>query len=234
MVKGQRFAKFFNDLITDRVGPDKSFGSFRELAEAAGVSHANISSYRNSKRIQPDMEVLSKLSEALGYAKNYLPTVFIELEIMGERPAPVAREVRAGPVVPSVELRVMGRVAAGQLIEEIEDRGRKLAVSAELVGKSKAFALKVVGDSMIDAGILDGDHVIVISTPNARPGDAVVASIEGEVTLKYFYPQGETVRLEPANRRLQAIIVPADKLEIRGVVVGVERRFTRPDDSVPF
>jgi len=126
----------------------------------------------------------------------------------------------------SITLPLLGSVAAGAPIEAIEV-AETLTVPRELVPRSgNAFVLQVRGDSMIEEHILDGDYVVVESRPHAREGETVVALIRGEeATLKRFRPRGETVRLEPANARLQPIDVPADEVEIRGVVRGLVRRF---------
>jgi repressor LexA len=126
----------------------------------------------------------------------------------------------------SIPLPLLGSVAAGAPIEAIEIQ-ETLTVPRELVPRSgDAFVLQVRGDSMIEEHIQDGDYVVVESRPHAREGETVVALIRGEeATLKRFRPRGATVRLEPANARLQPIDVPADEVEIRGVVRGLVRRF---------
>ena len=126
----------------------------------------------------------------------------------------------------SITLPLLGSVAAGVPIEAIEVQ-ETLTVPRELVPRSgDAFVLQVRGDSMIEEHIQDGDYVVVESRAHAREGETVVALIRGEeATLKRFRPRGATVRLEPANARLQPIDVPADQVEIRGVVRGLVRRF---------
>ena len=126
----------------------------------------------------------------------------------------------------SITLPLLGSVAAGAPIEAIEVQ-ETLTVPRELVPRSgDAFVLQVRGDSMIEEHIQDGDYVVVESRAYAREGETVVALIRGEeATLKRFRPRGKTVRLEPANARLQPIDIPADELEIRGVVRGLVRRF---------
>jgi repressor LexA len=126
----------------------------------------------------------------------------------------------------SITLPLLGSVAAGAPIEAIEVQ-ETLTVPRELVPRSgNAFVLQVRGDSMIEEQIQDGDYVVVESRAHAREGETVVALIRGEeATLKRFRPRGKTVRLEPANARLQPIDIPADEVEIRGVVRGLVRRF---------
>jgi repressor LexA len=90
----------------------------------------------------------------------------------------------------------------------------------------QSYALRVRGESMIDEQIRDGDYVIVESRSVARDGETVVALIRGEeTTLKKFYRSGSTIRLQPANLAMEPIMVPAEELEIRGVVRGLLRRY---------
>jgi repressor LexA len=126
----------------------------------------------------------------------------------------------------TVTLPLLGFVAAGAPIEAIEIE-ETLEVPADLVPRrGRSFALKVRGDSMIEEQIRDGDTVIVESRNEARNGETVVALIRGEeATLKKFYRRGSTVRLQPANASMKEIIVPAEDLEIRGVVCGLLRHY---------
>jgi len=126
----------------------------------------------------------------------------------------------------SATLPLLGTVAAGAPIEAVEVR-ETVTVPRDLVPRSgDAFVLQVRGDSMIDEQICDGDYVVVESRSHARDGETVVAVIRGEeATLKTFRPRGRKVRLEPANRRLAAIDLPAGDVEIRGVVRGLVRRY---------
>ena len=134
------------------------------------------------------------------------------------------------PVAPqnsgTVSLPLLGFVAAGTPIEAVEVE-ETLDVPAGLVSsRGRSFALRVRGDSMIEEQIRDGDTVIVESRSEARNGETVVAMIRGEdVTLKKFYRQGATVRLQPANSTMKDIEVPAEDLEIRGVVCGLMRQY---------
>ena len=93
------------------------------------------------------------------------------------------------------------------------------------VRRRNTYALKVTGDSMIDEGILDGDHIVVEERPEPNNGDMVVASIDGEATVKRFYRERGGVRLEPANPRYKPIIVRDRDVQVRGVVVAVLRKY---------
>lgn len=122
------------------------------------------------------------------------------------------------------ELPVLGVIAAGGPIEAIENHSGTITVERTLLNGAKGFALRVAGQSMIDAGILDGDFVIVRKQPVVENGDVVVALIENEATLKRFYRQGKQVRLEPANRAMSPIFVSGGEFKIQGKVVRVIRK----------
>jgi repressor LexA len=127
-----------------------------------------------------------------------------------------------------VEIPILGRVAAGQPILAVEDAEDTVKVDRFFVGPHReVFGLRIVGDSMIEDGIFDGDYVFVKKTPTAHSGEIVVAMIGDEATVKRYYPEGDTIRFQPANSRLQPILVRrADfrSVDILGIVVGVYRR----------
>lgn len=129
-----------------------------------------------------------------------------------------------------VEIPLLGRVAAGAPILAEENREDTVKVSAFFLGgaaKQKVFALTVVGDSMIEDGIFDGDYLFVKKQPVARTGEIVVAMIEGEATVKRYFPEGDRIRFQPANSRLEPIFVKKSEFrqtDILGIVVGVYRK----------
>jgi len=124
------------------------------------------------------------------------------------------------------EVPFLGLIAAGQPIESLPGSER-LAVPNHLCGGSPEdhYVLRVSGESMIQEGIFDGDFVVVLRREQAQPGEMVVALVSGEATLKRFYPEGERVRLQPANPEMEPIRVPADDVQVQGVVVGLMRKF---------
>jgi len=126
----------------------------------------------------------------------------------------------------AAEIPFLGRIAAGKPIEAIRSE-ETLAVPPQLLRgpHGEHFVLRVVGDSMIDEGIQDGDLVVVQRRDSATTGDMVVALIDEEATLKRFYPEGERVRLQPSNRAMAPLFVPAGKVRVQGVAVGLMRRF---------
>lgn len=125
------------------------------------------------------------------------------------------------------EVRIVGRVRAGAPIEAIEDDWGTIVVKKDLLRGQTAFALKVEGDSMIEAGILDGDYVVVRKQETADDGDIVVALIENEATLKRYYRDGDGVRLDPANRKMSPIRIRSGEFAIQGTVVSVMRMMDR-------
>jgi repressor LexA len=126
------------------------------------------------------------------------------------------------------EVPILGRVAAGQPILAVEHATDTVRIDRVLIGGHReVFGLRIVGESMIEDGIFDGDYVFVNKTPAARSGDIVVAMIEGEATVKRYYPEGDSIRFQPANSNMQPIIVRKSEfrsVDIIGVVVGVYRK----------
>ncbi|ANM28618.1 hypothetical protein ABI59_01775 [Acidobacteria bacterium Mor1] len=125
-----------------------------------------------------------------------------------------------------VQLPLVGTIAAGRPLEAVTV-SEAITVASDMVrGQGAVYALRVQGDSMVDEQIRDGDYVIISERKTARDGETVVALIDpGDATLKKFYREGATVRLQPAHPRMDPILVPADRVQVRGVVVGVIRRY---------
>jgi repressor LexA len=147
---------------------------------------------------------------------------------------PLRRSARGSGIMDVVpgddmaEIPILGRVAAGQPILAVEHATDSVRIDRVLIGGHKeVFGLRIVGESMIEDGILDGDYVFVKKTPSARSGDIVVAMIEGEATVKRYYPEGDYIRFQPANSNMQPIIVRLAEfktVDIIGIVVGVYRK----------
>lgn len=173
-----------------------------------------------------------KLPEALE-AKLGAPTPsraaeasFTPRVITGDRPA--ARPAAAFDLAPSgaIELPVMGRIAAGVPIAAISDISHNVAVPSQMVGRGSHYALEVKGDSMIDAGINDGDVVIIRETSTADNGDIVVALVEdAEATLKRYRRSGTTIALEAANPAYETRLLRDDQVKVQGRLVGLIRTY---------
>ena len=134
--------------------------------------------------------------------------------------------VRAAEDAAAVQLPLYGRIAAGQPIEALRDQGSHIEVPAAMLGNGEHYALEVAGDSMIEAGILDADTVIIRKGETAENGQIVVAMVDdGEVTLKRWRQRGNSIALEPANARHEIRIFPADRVKVQGRLIGLLRRY---------
>lgn len=122
------------------------------------------------------------------------------------------------------ELPLFGYIAAGRPLD-VEISDEMIGVPEHLTSRGENYVLKVRGDSMVEDGILDGDLVIIARRERADNGEMVVANVNGEVTLKRLYQEGERVRLQPANSMMSPIYAPAREVAVQGVVVGLMRRF---------
>jgi repressor LexA len=124
-----------------------------------------------------------------------------------------------------IELPLHGRIAAGLPIEAMEGQS-SLSVPAALLGPGEHYALEVSGDSMVEAGILDGDYALIRKTETARDGEIVVALVDDhEATLKYFRNMGRDVRLDPANVAHQPQMYKAEQVRVQGRRAGLLRRY---------
>ncbi len=126
----------------------------------------------------------------------------------------------------SAIIPVMGRIAAGTPISAIQHQSHTIAVSPEMLSAGNHYALEVKGDSMIDAGILDGDTVLIKQANTATPGDIVVALVDDEeATLKRFRRKGNSIALEAANPAYETRIFGPDRVEVQGKLVGLIRQY---------
>jgi repressor LexA len=124
-----------------------------------------------------------------------------------------------------IEIPLHGRIAAGTPIEALEG-ATMLPVPAALLGSGEHYALEVAGDSMVEAGILDGDYALIRRTDVARDGEIVVALIdEAEATLKFFRKEGAMIRLDPANRSYDPQRYRPDQVRVQGKLAGLLRRY---------
>ncbi|MEH3038974.1 MAG: transcriptional repressor LexA [Sphingomonas paucimobilis] len=164
-----------------------------------------------------------------------LPNRARALEVLRMPDRPVAKKPAAKPTATPrpapqpandvIELPLHGRIAAGVPIEAIEGQAT-LPVPAALLGAGDHYALEVAGDSMVEAGILDGDYALVRRTETARDGEIVVALIEdSEATLKYFRREGAMIRLDPANRSYDPQRYRPEQVRVQGKLAGLLRRY---------
>ncbi len=139
------------------------------------------------------------------------------IDVLPQARAPRTTSVRE-------QLPLMGRIVAGLPVEAVQT-SESISL-ADIIGNKEVFALEVSGDSMRDEHIVHGDYVLVERTRAARDGEIIVALVRGsETTLKRFYVEGSTVRLQPSNAEMEPIFVPAGQVEVQGRVLGVLRRY---------
>jgi repressor LexA len=156
-------------------------------------------------------------------AKNYLKRGFNQSRSLELAPKYVQEQRRTKPA--TLEIPLLGRIAAGAPVESVEQR--EMLNFADFASGGNTFALEVTGNSMIDDHICDGDLILLQRVAEARDGDIVVALVAGhETTLKRLYREpGEMVRLQPANSALKAILVPARDVQVQGRLLAVLRKY---------
>ncbi|RJF90975.1 transcriptional repressor LexA [Sphingomonas cavernae] len=211
--------------ISDRLAETGVSPSFEEMKEALDL------------KSKSGVHRLISALEERGFIRR-LPNRARALEILKlpER-ADAKPAVKAPPATPSIpaqipiaandvlEIPLHGRIAAGMPIEALEGQNM-LSVPAALLGSGEHYALEVSGDSMVEAGILDGDYALIRRTDVARDGEIVVALVEeSEATLKYFRREGAMVRLDPANRAYDPQRYSPDQIRIQGRLAGLLRRY---------
>jgi repressor LexA len=200
---------FIRSSIEDRGYPP----TLREIGEHMGI--------RSTNGVNDHLRALER--------KGYLTREDMKsraLKLVEDQAPPPANKLNADDDL--IEVRVLGRVAAGLPLYAEENVIDTVRVDRMLVrGGREVFGLRVTGDSMIDAGILSGDYIFVKKQSTADRGDIVVALIGDEATVKYFYPERDYVRFQPANGQMAPILVRASDFKstmLLGKVVGVYRR----------
>ena len=209
--------------------------SFDEMKEALGLQsksgiHRLITALeeRGFIRRLPNraraLEVV-RLPESVAPSFRPAPARFSPSVIEGDRGR--ARDRLSGDRESSaVQVPVMGRIAAGVPISAIQNRSHSITVPPDMLTVGEHFALEVRGDSMIEAGILDGDLVVIRRTETAETGDIVVALVdEEEATLKRLRKRGASIALEAANPAYETRIFGPDRVQIQGRLVGLIRRY---------
>ncbi|CAN5312532.1 transcriptional repressor LexA [soil metagenome] len=200
--------------------------SFEEMKDALDLRsksgiHRLISALEERgfiRRLPNRARALEVLKFPDGMEKLAKPAVALAPPPVLSRPMPIA----ANDII---EIPMHGRIAAGVPIEAMEGQAM-LSVPAALLGAGDHYALEVAGDSMMDAGILDGDFALIQRTDVAREGQIVVALIdESEATLKYFRRDGSRVRLDPANAAYEPQVYDPGQVRIQGKLAGLLRRY---------
>ncbi|WP_373489642.1 transcriptional repressor LexA [Parasphingorhabdus sp.] len=218
--------------IDDRLKDSGVSPSFEEMKEALGLKsksgiHRLISALEERdfiRRLPNRARALEVLKLPEGGVHEAAPSNVVALH-----PETPVREVVSNHAPAAnndvLEIPLHGRIAAGAPIEALEGQSA-LSVPAALLGPGEHYALEVSGDSMIDAGILDGDYALIQKTEVARDGEIVVALInDGEATLKYLRKDGSRIRLDPANAAYAPQIYGAGEVRIQGKMAGLLRRY---------
>lgn len=222
--------------INDRLAEDGICPSFDEMKEAVGLKsksgvHRLITALeeRGFIRRLPHraraLEVI-KLPEDTVPRPARPPEPGFSASIIRGNFAARTPESAAAPGVESVGLPLYGRIAAGTPIEALRDQSNSVDVPVSLLGNGEYYALEVAGDSMVDAGILDGDTVVVERGDVAENGAIVVALVDNEeVTLKRLRRKGNSVALEAANEAHETRIFGPDRVQVQGRLTGLLRRY---------
>ncbi|ERM00128.1 LexA family transcriptional regulator [Brucella intermedia 229E] len=184
----------------------------------------------NRARALEVLRLPDSIAPGLNAQKKFAPSV-IEGSL-GKAPPPPPPARPAPPVATNddtsatVSVPVMGRIAAGVPISAIQNQTHSLSLPPEMIGAGEHYALEVKGDSMIDAGIFDGDTVIIKRGDSANPGEIVVALVDDEeATLKRFRRKGASIALEAANPAYETRIFGPDRVRVQGKLVGLIRRY---------
>jgi repressor LexA len=209
------------DFITQSIEERGYPPTLREIGEHFGI--------RSTNGVNDHLRALEK--------KGHLQREDLKsraLRPVGAQPSTASSAVSGGRGDPRladiVEVPVVGRVAAGLPLLAVENVQDTVHVDKFFIGQTReVFALRVKGDSMIEAGIFDGDYIFVKKQLQASRGEIVVAMIGDEATVKRYYPEGDSIRFQPANAAMQPIIVRKKdfkSVNLIGVVVGVYRKMT--------
>ena len=220
--KQHELLMFIHERIKE-TGVSPSFDEMKEALDLASKSgiHRLITALeeRGFLRRLPHraraLEVVRLPEEATPGSRNRAP--FKPQVVETTRPAAVANDVR--------ELSVLGRIAAGTPIDAIQHERDRMQVPEALLGAGEHFVLEVQGDSMINAGILDGDQVIIRRANTANSGEIVVALVGEEATLKRLRKRGASIALEAANPAYETRIFGPDQVQVQGRLVGLIRRY---------
>ena len=206
--KQEAILEFTRDFLEEHQFPP----TVRDIQAGCGISSTSVVDY--------NLRILQKE----GYLRRFAE-VSRGIELLGDyQPASVRRNVVSVPVLGSIAAGEPLNIPPSDTWHTLEEDNVDLPAFLTK-GKAEVFAVRVKGDSMIDALIGDGDLVLMEPLDSPETGDMVAAwlSDRQEVTLKHFYMENGTVRLQPANGTMEPIIVPADKVKVQGRVVGVVR-----------
>ncbi len=233
--KQHELLMYINDYLT-RTGVSPSFDEMKDALDLKSKSgiHRLITGLEERGFIRrlphraralevvrlPETAAVGTISGTPGRNRKFHPSV-----IDGGKQEPLAGRTVVHPTEP-VELPLYGKIAAGTPIEALSDMTNTVEVPPSMMGRGEHYALEVEGDSMVEAGIMDGDTVVIERCDKADNGTIVVALVdESEVTLKKLRRKGQSIALEPANRKYETRIFRPDQVRIQGRLVGLLRSF---------
>jgi len=219
-------------------GIPPSFDEMKEALDLASKSgiHRLISALEergfirrlpNRARALEVIRLPDSIAPGLPRAKGFSPSVIQGGQSMPEpTPAPAASSLSSANDSSAISIPVMGRIAAGVPIDAIQHATHSISVPPDMISGGEHYALEVKGDSMIEAGIFDGDTVIIRQMQTANPGEIVVALVDDqEATLKRFRRKGASIALEAANPAYETRIFPPHRVKVQGKLVGLIRRY---------
>jgi repressor LexA len=180
----------------------------------------------NRARALEVLRLPDSIAPGLNAQRKFSPSV-IEGSL-GRNVAPPRPQASSADIVAAnmVSIPVMGRIAAGVPITAIQNQTHMLTLPPDMIGNGEHYALEVKGDSMIDAGIFDGDTVVIKRGDTASPGEIIVALVDDEeATLKRFRRKGASIALEAANPAYETRIFGPDRVQVQGKLVGLIRRY---------
>lgn len=222
--KQHELIKFIQERLED-TGISPSFEEMKEaldLKSKSGV-HRLISALEERGFIRR-LPNRARALEVLKNPEDVLPgTKSAANDVVARSTTPPSAQPE--PANDVIEIPLHGRIAAGAPIEALEGQS-SLPVPAALLGPGDHYALEVSGDSMIEAGIFDGDFALIKRTDSARDGEIVVALVDNEeATLKYLHKDGGNIRLDPANAMYEAQVYQAGQVQVQGRLAGLLRRY---------
>jgi repressor LexA len=215
--------------IRDRLDTTGISPSFEEMKDALGLKsksgiHRLISALEEREYLRR-LPNRARALEVIRLPEGQRVEGASVLTVSAVKPVPPPVGIAAASNDNVIDIPLHGRIAAGVPIEALEGR-EILSVPSALLGAGEHYALEVAGDSMIEAGILDGDYALIRRVDTARDGEIVVALVrDEEATLKYLYRDAGKVRLVPANRDYSEQIYRSDEVRIQGKMAGLLRRY---------
>ena len=194
--------------------------TIREIGSKFGFSEKAAHDHLNALEKKKYIGREEGKPRAISILKEADPKLETSKWLEGQNANPALAEIQRD----IIEIPIFGRVAAGEPLLASQNIEGTLPIPTRMVNNYECFALRIIGSSMVGAGILEGDFVIVRRQANADPGDIIVALVEDEATVKRFYIDGERIRLQPENPAIEPTIFNVNDVMILGKVIGLHRQ----------